>query len=117
MKKTDLERALDEALPDEKILSDVKRLLEYNAENGVTEIELNEKWVPIPIDVPIDIVSKAFLKEYYEGVGFGAYRVLVAIGGFKKDRYGFHEAGYCFATLYYNDQGDNFTEDYHVKFR
>jgi len=108
---------MDEALPDEMILQDVYNLLARDAEDGQKRIELDEQWVSIPINIPVDIVTKAFFKEYYD-VGWGiSYRVLVAIGKFKKDQYGLHTAEYCFATLYYNERGDMITEDFHTEFR
>ncbi len=110
-------KAIDEALPDEVILQDIHNLLAQDAVDGQTRIELGREWASIPINTPVDIVTKAFYKEYYNAGWGTSYRVLTAIGGFREDRHGLHTAGYCFATLYYNEQGHRITEDFHVEFR
>lgn len=112
--------ALDLALPDEQIRRDMTTLLAEDADNGTVTISFDDddkELVCIPLDAPIEMVTKAFFKEYVAGVGFGVYRVLVAVGGFHRDEQGFHCATHCFATLYYNIDGELITHDLHREFR
>ena len=72
----------------------------------------------MPIDTRIDIITKAVFKEYVE-MPFGAYKAQVAIGGVKKltDKERLHQAVYCFATLYYSEEGQMTTIDFHSQVR
>lgn len=113
-------QALDLALPDDQIRRDLTDLLAQYAEDGIVAISFDDEdneLVSIPVDASIEMVTKAFFKEYVAEVGFGVYRVLVALGGFHRDDQGFHTATYCFATLYYNADGQLITHDIHTEFR
>lgn len=67
---------------------------------------------PVPIDAPIKILMKRFSNEHLRGASYKHYRVRVAIGEFRQDENGFHQAGYCFAELYYGEEGVLVTEEY-----
>ena len=112
-----LEKALEEILPDQQILVDLKKTLTPITHKGVAFIELDVQEVRVPLDSRMEIVSKVFFKEYYATVGFGVFRVLIALGGFLPDKHGAHRAEYCFATLYYNGKCQLITNDFHEEFR
>ncbi|WP_414620672.1 hypothetical protein [Calothrix sp. CCY 0018] len=71
---------LDKALPDEKIIQDFSDRIWNDKELNGTYVELNNEWKFIPDNAPLDIVTKALFKEYFE-IPFGTYKVMVAIGG------------------------------------
>ncbi len=113
-----LEQVLEEVLPDQQVLVDLQKILTPIAQNGVASIALDDdKRVSLPPDSRMEIVTKAFFKEYYGRVGFGVFRVLIAIGGFSPDKHGIHRAEHCFATLYYNRRCQLITHDFHEEFR
>lgn len=114
MNTSSLAEAIDEILPDQPVLNDVSRIL-GQCPRG--EIELEEEIISVPENIPITIVTKVFLKEYFEDVGFGAYRVQVAIGGIENKEFGILSARFCFATLYYNEEPSLITIDFHKKMR
>ena len=111
---------LDEALPDEKIVRDILSMLrEYTREGGV-EIELDEgegKTVFIPENPRVEIVTKVLLKEYYDVNFRSGYRVQIALGGIKENKYGILSARYCFATLYYNLEKKFLSLDFHYSMK
>jgi hypothetical protein len=109
----ELTNLLNKTIPNEKIIGDLWKILN----KGDSKVELNDKWVDIPCETQIDIVTKAYFLETYDNVGFGVYRVLLAIGGFKENPHGFHTAGICFSTLYYDKDGELITLDFHEEFR
>jgi len=104
---------LNKEIPNEKVIDDLWDLLNESD----LRVELNEKWVGIPRETQINIVTKAYFLETYENIGFGVYRVLLAIGGFKENPHGLHTAGICFSTLYYDKDRELITLDFHEKFR
>lgn len=107
-------KAINEALPDEQIGKDISNILQKYAKQGGVEVELSEdKLLVIPENVPIDIVTKSFFKEYYDINFRSGYRVQVAIGGIQNQKYGILYAKYCFATLYYNEESKMLTIDFH----
>jgi hypothetical protein len=109
--------ALDRVLPDDKVVQDARLLLRKYADGETVDIRLGRRKVSIPVESSLEIVTKAFFKEYFEGVGFGVYKVLIAAGGFEQNPLGIHKARYCFMTLYYDDGGNVITEDFHLDFR
>lgn len=109
-----MEQVLDEALPDAKLLNDIADLLWQQA-NG--SVELEGKELRIPEGSKIDIAAKAFFLEKFD-VGFGSsFRVLLAIGGVDSCEFGILTARYCFATLYYNEEGALITTSFHKEMR
>lgn len=117
MSFTEVVEVLDRVLPDDKVVQDARLLLGERSDGETVALRLGRRKVLIPIESVLEIVTKAAFKEYFAGVGFAVYRVLIAVGGFEPDAYGFHKAQCCFMTLYYNDGGDVITEDFHSKFR
>jgi len=109
----ELTNLLNKEIPNDKVLNDLWKILN----EGDLRVELNEKWVDIPSETPVDIVTKAYFLETYDNIGFGVYRVLLAIGGFRENPHGFHTAGICFSTLYYDKNRELITLDFHEKFR
>ena len=80
-------------------------------------IELEEESLHIPLDAPLVVVRKVFLKEYFDNVRFGAYRVQVAIGGIQEQKFGLLFAKHCFATLFYSEKPSLITLDFHKDMR
>ncbi len=107
---------LDEILPDKQIIQDLSNRIWNDKELKGSYIELGGEWKFVPDNAPIDIVTKALFKEYYD-IPFGRYKVMVAIGGITSQQHGFLTAKYCFATLYYNDDCQLFTMDFHQEMR
>ena len=94
---------LDETLPDKQIIKDLSERVWQNKKLGGDYVSWGrEEYMFIPENVPIDIVTKAFYKEYYENK-FGTYKVMAAIGGITRLQHGTLEPGYCIAKLYYSD--------------
>src|ERR1700742_1049265 len=100
MNTESLTQVLDQILPDQFVLKDLSHILQI----GEAAIELDEESLHIPLEAPLVVVRKVFLKEYFDDVGFGAYRVQVAIGGIQEQQFGVLVAKYCFATLFYNEK-------------
>ncbi len=111
-----LAQDLDSVLSDEKILADLYKILSEEKKGNITLIELDETWVPVPVDVPIYIINKSFFSRRYD-IGFGTYRVLVSLGAPVKEKSGGLEAPYCFSTLYYNADAEMITLDFHPQLR
>ncbi|MEC4984571.1 MAG: hypothetical protein SAJ37_20100 [Oscillatoria sp. PMC 1068.18] len=113
-------KVIDAALPDEQIIKNVTNLLQEYAKNGEVEIELDEaeaKNILVPADTEILIVTKAFLKEYFEINFQTGYRVMVALGGIREEKHGLLQAKFCFATLYCDAEGNMVTIDFHLEMR
>jgi hypothetical protein len=110
----DLLDLLDKALPDSQVVSDISRIL-WRESNGLVELEEGD--LSVPQSVPIEIVTKAFFKEYYD-ISFGnCFRTQVAIGGIEYQDSGVLFAKFCFATLYYKEKGALITIDFHKSMR
>ena len=103
---------LDRALPDERIIADVREVLRENSESDAVAVELDGEWLSVPCDVPIEVVTKACFREKY-GIGFGTYKAQIALGGVTDEADGFLEAKFCFATLYYTDNAQLITVYFH----
>jgi len=116
MSKLNFESAIDEVLPDNKITNDVQAILDQGDEVSVIDLG-NDMFLSLSKTTNIDIVTKMYLKEYYD-IGFGTgYRVQVAIGGIQRKSHGILYAKYCFATLYYNAESRLITADFHKDMR
>ncbi len=114
---TDIGKVIDNFLPDERVLDDVFLLLREDQGPEGTAIEFETGRVRVPENPQVAVVTKAYLKEYYD-VGFGSgYRVQVAIGGVQEEQFGILKARYCFATLYYNCEREMITADFHQDMR
>jgi hypothetical protein len=109
-------RALDAALPDSTILADLARLL-WNDDRDAAHVELGGRSVRVPGGIPLEIVGKAFFKEYFDVPFNTGYRVQVAVGGVAGEEFGILKAAICFATLYYNVDRRLFTSDFHTEMR
>ena len=114
MENSSLDEAIDQILSDVHIFTDVSRILWQEAKG---EIELEGEVVNIPENTTIEMVTKAFFKEYSGEVKFGTYRVQVAIGGIQDRRFGTLYAKFCFAALYYNEKANLITVDFHKDMR
>ncbi len=113
-----LTQAIDNALPDHQVIADIRRILEDES-GGKAEVAVEveeDTWEEIPVNAPIQVVTKAFFKEYFE-IGFGSFRVLMAIGGVQDEKFGLLSAKYCFATIYYDKAGQLITVDFHKEMR
>lgn len=113
-------KALDDALTDQQIVRDVLSVLRESSLGGIVKIEIdaeNAQTISIPEATPIEIVTKAFLKEYRDINFRTGYRVQVALGGIQDQKHGILYAKFCFATLYYNEQGQMITIDFHKEMR
>ena len=107
---------LDEVLSDVKIKDDLsKELAEAGA--GFDQVATNAVDVPIPNDVLVTVITKAFFKEYLDKIGFGTFRVMVALGEIIRKKSGYIEAQYGFSTLYYDDDAGLITIDFHTEMR
>ncbi|MEO7715169.1 MAG: hypothetical protein ABIY70_03110 [Capsulimonas sp.] len=110
--------ALDRTLPDMQVLDDLFHRLRRLSETAGKSVEVGDDlWRAVPAGASLDIVTKAFYKEYFEGVGFATYKILVAIGGLQRSDVGAHTAKYCFATLHYDEEAQLITTDFHADFR
>jgi hypothetical protein len=112
--------ALDNALPDASVEDGMREWLRDAAdENSIVRLELGEAegdYVDVPVDARVEIVTKAFFKEYLR-TPFGDFRVQIALGGACVSPEGTLTAQLCFATLIYNAHGQRFTIDFHLKVR
>ena len=104
---------LNQIIPDEKIFSDLWVIVD----DGNNKVELNDTWIEIPNKIQIDIVTKAYFLESFPNIGFGVYKVLLALGGFNQDLHGFHSAGICFSTMFYDEEIKLISLDFHEEFR
>ena len=111
-----LAQNLNAILTDKRVITDVYEFLSAGEDGDSTSIELDEGWVPIPINVPLFIINKSFVSRNYD-IGFGTYRALVSLGTPIKSKSGNLEAQYCFSTLYYNSEVKMITLDFHTRLR
>ena len=103
----DIERKIDLALPDEKVIADLRGIIA----ECTGPIEVGERNVVVPPDIQHEIVAKSF-HGYRCDVGFTAFRVLVAVGGLECVEFGIPTARLCFALLHYDEKGDLVTQDF-----
>jgi len=118
MRTAEVIAALDSVLPDADVVDSLRLLFDAGKdEHGFVSIELDEKWVPVPVDAHIELITKAFF-DVRRPFGFSTgFRVLVAIGGAAERTESDWAAKYCFATLFFNAEGVRFTVDFHTEFR
>jgi hypothetical protein len=113
---------LDEALPDDLIRKAVARIFqkcEPVAGHVHVEFEVEDVpagYAPVPLDAEIGIVMKSFLVVRL-GPNFATFEAQVAIGGLVGSQEKLLRARYCFATLFFNENRECFTADFHVEAR
>ncbi|RKZ44555.1 MAG: hypothetical protein DRR00_27945 [Candidatus Parabeggiatoa sp. nov. 3] len=119
MNTGDILQCLDSILPDRKIIRDIAQQLDDIAQfdeytRGQVEIEVEDEMrIIVPREASVDIVTKAFYREYFD-INYGTgYRVLAALGGIKKIQAGIVYPVYSFIVLYYDSELNLTTVDFH----
>ncbi|MEK8020229.1 MAG: hypothetical protein VSS75_025435 [Candidatus Parabeggiatoa sp.] len=119
MNTGDILQCLDSILPDRKIIRDIAQQLDDIAQfdeytRGQVEIEVEDEMrIIVPREASVDIVTKAFYREYFD-INYGtSYRVLAALGGIKKIQVGIVYPVYSFIALYYDSELNLTTVDFH----
>lgn len=107
---------LDKALPDGDVLEHLRRLL-FDEMQGQIDLGGSVGVVNVPNDAALVMVTKLFLKEYQDDLGFGAFRALTAVGEVVICSDGTVEPEFCFASLYYNRDAQLITVDFHTNWR
>ena len=107
---------LDETLPDNKVIDDISAELS-EANYNIAHLKLGGDHAPIPEGTSIMVITKAFFKEYIDEIGFGTFRVMAALGSVTKKKSGLIEAEHGFFTLYYDDNAELLTTDFHTEVR
>ena len=107
---------IDDALPDDLIVNDLKEILWMDDPPG--KVELDSDVITVPEAVTITVITKAFFSERFS-IGFGSgFRVLVGIGDIQEGDAGYQlTCRYCFATLHYDEHCQLITEDFHSEMR
>lgn len=109
---------MNEILPDSVVEEELRALLrQAQDEGGSAPVELNGNVVSVPVDVAIEVVTKAFFEERQDAGFPTGFRVQVAIGGITSNGVLGLVARYCFATLFFNAEGRRFTVDFHTSVR
>lgn len=116
MKTYSLLQLLDETIGDRRIIEDLLRVLGSSRVNDHSLIEIDGASIRVPLNVGFTVVTKAVFKDRYNS-GFGALRAQVAIGEVTDHEDGEVIAKYCFATLYYDQNCNLLSSDFHAKFR
>lgn len=105
MTTTQVEVALDEALSDSYIFEVFTKVVSEMSHNGFYQVEAAEdKFIQIPVDAGISVLTKCFVKNSTTEIKFGTYIVQVALGSVVCRKNGVIEVQYCFAILYFNDE-------------
>ena len=108
---------LQQALPDERVESDLRAVLQRAAAGAVAGVELDGQTVAVPVDAAVEVVDRSFYKNYFRDWLPAGYHVQVAVGGVIAQRAGILRARYCFATLYYDAVPNLITLDFHAEMR
>ncbi len=116
MNKKKLEQLLDELLPDSKVIDDINQEL-AEAYLDSAHAKSDEDTALVPIGVSITVITKAFFKEYLDEIGFGTFKVMLALGQVTKKKSGYIEAEHGFSTLHYSDVAELITVDFHAEMR
>jgi hypothetical protein len=113
-------KTLDSAIPDDLVEAKLREVLKNaSGDDAMVRLELGEAegdYVSVPVDARLEIVTKAFFKEYL-GTTIGDFRVQVAVGGVCASSDNVLTARLCFATLFFNAHGQCFSTDFHLKVR
>jgi|ERR1044071_856715 hypothetical protein len=112
---TSISETLDRALTDERVLADVTKTLAQEVEQG--GMALDELGGNPPEQVPIELLSKAFVQRRFESVFGNHFIAQVAVGGIAQQGSGVVHPKYFFSTLYYSEDLSLMTVDFHDEFR
>ena len=111
---------LDEALPDDLVRGALARIFRTcETVAGHVHVEFEEVpagYVPVPLDAEIGVVTKSFFVVRL-GPTFATFEAQVAIGGIIGSEEKVLRARYCFATLFFNENRECFTADFHIEAR
>jgi hypothetical protein len=107
----------NQILPDERIAEDLRDGLRNSSSMNFVAIELEEERIQVPCDVSIQVVSKALFKDRYNIPGWGTLRAQVALGEVTDPLDGTAFAEYCFGTLYYDENCNLISSDFHKSLR
>lgn len=116
MKTHRLLQLLDETLTDTQITDDLSRVLRSGSTNDHAAIEIQGSKVDIPLNVSSRVVTKAVFKDRYNS-GFGTLRAQVALGEVIDHADGDVIPKYCFTTLYYDEDCNLISTDFHKQLR
>lgn len=103
---------IDDIIPDEFIINEVKTLLASTIKNR--KITVENKTISIAVNPKIVVLSKLVYKEYYN-IDSQPLRVTVSIGE-TNEECGFILTEYFFITLLYSDSLELIESDYHLRF-
>jgi hypothetical protein len=105
----DIDRLMDDLLPDQKVKDDLAQIL---WSEGPAKVKTEKKRLKIPINCELAITTKAYFREYYP-LNFGPFNVEVAVGGVEEESHGILDAKYCFALFYYDEEFKIMTLDFY----
>ena len=110
-----MKEALNEVLPDTKILEDTACYLREEISNGGFDEEESDN-IPPP-DTPMDVITKLCVLTNYDSALGNHYISQVAIGGIQRQNSGIVTPKYFFASLYYTEDLRLITVDFHDELR
>lgn len=101
-------RSLERLLPDNVVVRDLRSLLA----GAGCYFELGGKKIRVPPSARMNVVARSYHTYEYD-LGFGDhYRVLIAVGGIVRIRYGIAKAKLSFASLWYSEERKLVTVDF-----
>ncbi len=107
MADDELFNLLDTEIPDRRVYSDVRRVLD---EAG-NVVHLDTGQVSVGPDDEIDIISKSLTLDRFDAF-LTPIRVEIAIGGIASDKTGILLPGKCFSVLHYDKDLELVTVDF-----
>lgn len=111
---------LDELVSDKLIEAAwTEMLLKCEMEDGCVHVELEAVeggYIAVPVEAALEVITKAFFESRFD-MSFGHFVVQVAIGGVVGHEASLPKARYCFATLFFNENAECFTADFHRELR
>lgn len=107
-------KQIDDIIPDEFIIDEVKTLLASSIKNGVISVE--DESIFIKDEPEIFIVTKLIIRDCFSDFQFGPLRVEVSIGEANKEN-GLLKSEYFFISLYFTESLELTSYDYHFDFR
>ena len=110
MNAHDIEVLLDASLPDEKIVTDLRNYLAETENDGNFVFDFPDRQISVPVHAPITIIYKMYTNDNF-GVRYSTYDVYISIGDVGKTSSNILVSQYCFARLYYNDEGNLISAD------
>ncbi len=115
MSEININDSLDRVLTDGRVLGDAARVLAEEVEKGgLSAAELGGNR---PEQVPMEVVKKAFIQCRFENAFGNHFIAQVAVGGIERQGSGIVHPGYFFSTLYYSEDLNLMTVDFHDEFR